>query len=172
MTQATESTPVRTLDHEWFPFRTTAEAAIPAADCKLIVSLVIVLQHFPIHEKAPFPLPGALDRPYPDLGNYSQRESGLGQALWRLTDEIEARDIPASFVVERQALPWLADVETVLRNPRHCVGAGGEHAVRMHTRDMEREVERQIIAGCLRDLEARLERKVQGWRSPYCSRLR
>lgn len=169
MKRMTENKPVRTLDHDRFPFRTTEEAAVPMADCRLIVNLVMVLQHFPIDAKAPFPLPGAPDRPYPDLGNYTQRESGLGHALWRLTDEIEPYAIPVSFVVERLALPYLSDVEAVLRNPRHCVVAGGEHAVYVHTPDMAREEEQRVIADCLRDIETRLQRKARGWRSPYCS---
>jgi len=169
MTQAAESRPVRRLDHEWFDFRTAGQARVPAADCRLIVSPVVVLQHFPLDAKAPFAVPGALDRPYPDLGNYTQRESGLGHALWRLTDEIEAAGIPASFVVERQALPWLADVAGILGDARHCVVAGGEHAVRLHTPDMDRDTERRIVADCLRDIGARFGRAVAGWRSPYCS---
>ncbi len=159
----------RQLDHDWFPFRTSFEATVPTVECNLIISLVVVLQHFPIEAKGAFPLPGALDRPYPDIGNYTQREAGLGHALWRLTDEIEARGVPASFVVEREALPWLSDIEEVLRDPRHCVVAGGEHAVRVHTGDMALDAERQIIADCLRDIETLVRRKVYGWRSPYCS---
>jgi len=169
MTPAAESPPVRRLDHDWFAFRTAGQARVPAADCRLVVSLVVVLQHFPLDAKPPFAVPGALDRPYPDFGNYTQRESGLGHALWRLTDEIEACGVPASFVVERQALPWLEDVQAVLRDPRHCLVAGGEHAVRLHTKEMDRDTERRIIADCLRDVGARFGRPVAGWRSPYGS---
>ncbi|MDT3678883.1 MAG: hypothetical protein ROZ64_08615 [Burkholderiaceae bacterium] len=172
MTPLSHDAPVRQLDHDWFPFRISTEATAPAAECSLIVSLVVVLQHFPIAAKAPFPLPGALDRPYPDLGNYTHRESGLGPALWRVTDEIEACGVPATIVVERQALPWLSDVDAVLRNPRHCVVAGGEHAVCVHSDDMGLAAERQIIFDCLRDVEAMAGRKVHGWRSPYCSQSR
>lgn len=159
----------RVLDHDRFPFRTTAEAIVPKSNSSLIVNLVLVLQRFPIEAKTPFALPGALDRPYPDLGNATQRESGLGHALWRLTDKIEAQGLPASFVVERQALPWLRDIDVLLRDPRHCIVAGGEHAVRVHTAGMAHGEEHEIISTCLRDIEASLERKVQGWRSPYCS---
>jgi allantoinase len=169
MTPSIELATVRNLDHHWFPFRTTAEATVPAKDCKLVVSLVIVLQHFTIDARAPFPLSGAPDRPYPDFGNFTQRESGLGHALWRLTDAIDALAIPASFVVERLALPYLADVKEVLQHLRHCIVAGGEHAVCVHTRDMGRDIERRVIADCLQGIEAYLDRKAQGWRSPYCS---
>lgn len=169
MTPLSHNAPVRKLDHDWFPYRTSFEATVPVAECSLIISLVVVLQHFPIDAKTAFPLPGALDRPYPDIGNYTQREAGLGHALWRLTDEIERHGVPTSFVVERQALPWLRDVDEVLRDPRHCVVGGGEHAARVHTGEMVRDTERQIIADCLGDIEAAFGRKVQGWRSPYCS---
>lgn len=169
MTPVTDPAAVRRLDHDRFPFRTTAEAALPSHDARLIVHLVLVLQRFPIEAKAPFAVPGALDRPYPDFGNATQRESGLGHALWRLTDGIEALGVPASFVVERQALPWLEDVRALLREPRHSVVAGGEHAVRVHTRDMAPDEERRIITACVRDLESWLGRAVRGWRSPYCS---
>lgn len=169
MSQVKQDALPRSLDHSWFPFRTTAEATGGQHDCKLIVNLILVLQHFPIDAKAPFAVPGAPDRPPPDLGNYTQRESGLGHALWRLTDAIESRALPATFVLERQALPYLTDLHGLLKSPRHSVVAGGEHAVRIHTRAMEREEERSLIAGCLEEIREVIGREAIGWRSPYCS---
>lgn len=160
---------VRDLDHDRYPFRTMGEPGILFDDAQLVIHLVFVLQRFPINAKPPFALPGSLDRPYPDLGNATQREAGLGPSLWRLVDELESMSIPASFVVERQALPSLGDIEPQLRDLRHSVVAGGEHAVHLHTNEMTPDDERRIIAASVGDLEQRLGRKVHGWRSPYCA---
>jgi allantoinase len=166
------TTPLRAgLDHDWFPFRTPASAPVLALDdgATLAVTLTVVLQHFRIDYKPPFPLPGELDRPYPDMGNFSQRQAGLAAGLWRVVDAIEAAGIPASFVVEHDAIGAAREIADVLRKPGHCVVASGEHAARVHTPAMTREEEAGIIRASVAAIRKELGRDVIGWRSPYCA---
>ncbi len=158
------------LDHRWFPFRTTADADLfqPEEGINAVVCVIVVLQAFPIDAKATFPIVG-LNRPYPDIGTFTQRQVGCTDGLWRLADSLEALDIPTTFALERQALPELEDIKTLLRAPAHAVIAAGEHAARVHAGEMAPGEEAGIIADCKHALEDSLGRAIVGWRSPHCS---
>lgn len=162
------------LDHEMFPFRTLRDSvpfALPDG-ARVGFALTIVLQRFHVGAKPAFPVPGMLDRPYPDLGNAAQREVGLRSGLWRILDAIEDTGIRASFVVELDALDQIADAVDALKNPRHSVVAGGQHAAQLHTDALDPAAERAIIAKCRNGLQDALGREVRGWRSPFCSQSR
>lgn len=162
------------LDHELFPFRTlrdSAPFALPDG-ARVGFALTIVLQRFHVAAKPAFAVPGMLDRPYPDLGNAAQREVGLRSGLWRILEAIEDARIRATFVVELDALDVMPDAFEALKNPRHSVVAGGQHAVQLHTDALEPAAERAIIADCRKGLQDALGRDVGGWRSPYCSQSR
>jgi allantoinase len=162
----------RGLDHQMFPFRTLTEDSpfkLPNA-ARVGLALIVVLQRFHLDDaKAPFPVPGTLDRPYPDVGNATQREVALRSGLWRIIEGIEEFGLRASFVVEQDALPLLGDRIGVLSSDRCDVVAGGRHATLLHTSAMKVEDERRIIRECRDALQQKLGRSIKGWRSPYCS---
>jgi hypothetical protein len=159
------------LDHDWFTFRALTSPSPVRLDPgkRLAVTVVVPLQYFPLDAKAPFPVPGALERPYPDIGTFSQREVGLGDGLWRLTDAARRLQVPLSLAVDRQALHRLDDSLDLLRDPTYAVLGGGEHAVCVHASGMDDGAERAIIVNCLSELQAGCGRQIEGWRSPYCS---
>ncbi len=161
----------RGLDHDLFPFRTIRDAVpfrLPD-DARIAFNLIVVLQRFHIEAKPPFPVPGMIDRPYPDVGNTTQREVGLRSGFWRIRDAVEQLGISATFVVERDALALLEGDLDILRNGRHDVVAGGLHAARLHTAAMSVDEEREIIRDCRDTLTRTLGRPVTGWRSPSCA---
>lgn len=171
MTVVQQTSLRRGLDHAWFPFRPlSGPASLALKPGKtLAVTLVVPVQHYPLNAKPPFAIPGGLERPYPDIGTYSQREVGHTDGLWRIADLADALSIPLSLVVERQALYKSPDLKAIVSNPRHAVVAGGEHAVHMHTSAMDPSVEAGLISHCLAELGQAAGRPIQGWRSPYCS---
>lgn len=161
----------RGLDHDLFPFRTirdTVDFRLPG-EARIAVNLIIVLQRFHIDAKPPFPVPGMIDRPYPDVGNATQREVGLRSGFWRIREAIEQFGISATFVVERDALELLEGDLDILRDERHDVIAGGLHAAKLHTAAMPADEEREIIRGCRDTLSRTLGRPIKGWRSPSCA---
>jgi peptidoglycan/xylan/chitin deacetylase (PgdA/CDA1 family) len=163
--------PSARLDHDWYDFRTLHDPAplsLPTGK-RLAVILTIVVQHYRLDARPPFPLPGSLDRPPPDFGNFTQRQVGQSEGLWRLVEAAGMYGIPVSFVVEAEAVPLIDDVRSVLERPAHCVVAGGAHAVRLHTNAMSENEERTIIVESLRTLQSAYSRQIVGWRSPYCS---
>jgi len=160
----------RGLDHDRFPFRTIREQTnfqLPASG-RVALNLIVVLQRFHIDAKPAFPFPGMIDRPYPDVGNATQREVGLRSGFWRICELIDDLNIPTTFVVERDALPLLKG-EDILREARHEIVAGGQHAALLHTSAMTEDGERRIIRECRDALTDALSRPVIGWRSPSCA---
>lgn len=161
----------RGLDHDLFPFRTIRDA-IPfrlPGDARIALNLIVVLQRFHIDAKPPFPITGMIDRPYPDVGNATQREVGLRSGFWRIRDAIERLGISATFVVEQDALALLEGDLDILRDGRHDVVAGGKHAAKLHTAAMPVDEERELIRGCRDTLARTLAQPIRGWRSPSCA---
>lgn len=163
-----KKTPVASgMDHDWYGFRKLPETAFIPRKPTVQVMLIVVLQHFHLDRPPVFAVPGALDRPYPDIGNFTQRQVGQTDGLWRIAEIIDEFALPATFVVECDALPHLQGCQTLLRNPRHSIVAGGEHATALHTSALTELEERNSIHRTLQTLSQALTRQVDGWRSPY-----
>lgn len=157
------------LDHEWFEFRSLPEIVDWTLPGKARIALlpVLMIQSFPLTERSPYPVPGGLDRPYPDFGNWTQRQVGLRDGLWRFLDLIDEIDIPVTFVVDALALSQFPELVSLVRTTRHAVVAGGEHAVRLHGPQLTLDEERTIIGRTLAAIEETIGRRPMGWRSPY-----
>lgn len=156
-------------DHAMFDFRSASDPApftLPKGK-DIIVTLTIVLQRFHIDAKPPYAVPGMLSRPWPDIGNATQREVGLHDGLWRVLDALEEMRAAASFVVEADALSCLEDVRERLSAEQHAIVAGGRHAMLLHGPQMPVEEEARLIAGVKTEVEAFAGRAITGWRSPY-----
>jgi hypothetical protein len=160
----------RGLDHDQFSFRTIRDPLgfRLSGNAKIALNLIVILQRFHIEQKPPFAVPGMIDRPYPDVGNATQREVGLRSGFWRVCELVDQFNLPTTFVVEQDALPLL-DGEDILRNSSHEVVAGGRNAATLHNSAMSIEEERGIIRDCRDALTATLSRSVRGWRSPSCA---
>jgi allantoinase len=156
------------LDHDLFGFRTLGdpEPSFLPHGARVAFSLIVVLQRFHVDRRPPFAVPGMLDRPSPDIGNASQREVGLREGFWRIAEEVDQLRVPTTFVVEADALELLQDGLETLRNPIHCIAAGGRCAASLHTEAMPEPEEVKIIAETRAVLESGIGRKVKGWRSP------
>lgn len=159
------------LDHSLFPFRGLRERCtftLPQ-NGRIAVCLIVVLQHYPIDGQVPFAIPGALDRPFPDLGNFSQRQVGTTDGLWRMVDAIERAGLAASFVIEHEAINRVADIHNTLRAKTHAVIASGLNATTLHQASMPADDEFRIIRESIDAIETVLGRRPLGWRSPACS---
>lgn len=161
----------RGLDHGLFEFRTLRQAAgftLPDGG-SVAVAVCLVLQDFSLAGQPPFPVPGTLSRPYPDIGNFSQRQVGATDGLWRLVEAIERQAIPATFVAEQAVLPKITDVHPVMRDARHAVVASGRDATSLITSSTPPDVEALIVRDGIARVQEVLGRTPIGWRSPYCS---
>jgi len=109
---------------------------------------------------------GALDRPYPDLWNYTLRDYGNRVGAARILRALERRGLKASVAMS---------AGLVARYPhlvRDCVGLGHEivaHGLDMghvHAGDLAEAVERGWVATALATLRAASGQAVKGWYSP------
>lgn len=159
-------------DHNLFAFRTLrpdrpSTASIPCAmPGQVAVHLAVCIQDFPLTAKPQFAVPGMLDRPFPDLSNWTQRKTALREGLARLEDLFDELAIPVSLVVESEALDELRPFERLLRNDQHSVVAGGAHAAALQSAFADREAEARAVAGVLERLHDALGFPVDAWRSP------
>ncbi|MBN9430092.1 MAG: hypothetical protein J0H09_26675 [Burkholderiales bacterium] len=162
----------RYADHDWFTFRALrpdrhAELALRwPAPCQVAIHLAVCVQAFVLGAKPPFAVPGMLDRPYPDLSNWTQRKTALREGLARLIDLFDDLAISASFVVEAEALDELQAFLPALRNPRHSVVAGGVHAAALHSAFEDLSAETQAVNEVLNRLRSALNVPISAWRSP------
>lgn len=159
----------RYADHDWFQFR--PQSFQPALDLgsgiAVGVHLIIHVQAFHIDAKPATMSPGLLDRPYPDVTNWSQRKVGLRDGLARICSYLDANDMSASFVVEADAIPELDAFMSSLSHARHSVIAGGRHAAMVHSTFTSVEEERQYIAEVMAQLRGSFDNVLDGWRSPF-----
>lgn len=159
-------------DQDWFSFRALRPAvpASPAASlglaCDVAVHLAISLEAFPLGVKPPFAVPGALDRPYPDLANWTQRKVALGEGLARLQDLIEETGIAVSCVVQSDALDELGAFLPFLKSAPVSIIAGGANAAALHSAFADAASEAAAVAGVLAKLRDGLGVPVRAWRSP------
>lgn len=128
--------------------------------------LAIGLEAFPLGVKPPFAVPGMLDRPYPDLANWSQRKTALREGLARLEDLIESTGIAVSLVVQSDALDELGAFGALLGSARVSIVAGGANAAALHSAFPDAATEAEAVAGVLGRLRDRLGVAVRAWRSP------
>lgn len=160
----------RHLDHDLFAFRTLREAGplSLSARVRAAVSLVIVLQDYRLEASPAFSVPGALERPFPDIGTFSQRQVGTTDGLWRIVDAIESRGVGATFVIESGAIPRLFDIGEVLKQPHHALVAGGRDAATLLSARMSAPEQMVIIEDSLAAIHQAYGRTPIGWRSSSC----
>ncbi|MEP9349016.1 hypothetical protein [Xanthobacter sp. KR7-225] len=159
-------------DQSWFDVRTLRPDRVPrpaprfAPGCRAAIHLAVCLEAYPLGARPPFPVPGALDRPHPDLANWSQRKVALREGLARIEALLEDVGIGVSFVVQSQALDELSGFLPLLRDPRHAIVAGGAHAAALHSTFADAEAEMLAIHAVLERLRGGLGVPVEAWRSP------
>lgn len=160
------------LDHDWYQFRALGplQEERPAMawphECKAVIHLAVCLQTFPLALKPPMAFPGMLDRPYPDITNWSQRKVALREGLERLSGLVVDEDLPTTFVVESDALNELAAFMPLLKRSTSSVVAGGVNAATLHSGFLDDATEQAAIASTLRKLGDAVGRPVDAWRSP------
>ena len=134
---------------------------------KVALWVNVCLQFFPLNQQGkPFPVPGGMTMPYPDLRHFSLRDYGNRVGIYRFLKAFDQYGIRSSFAFNTQ----LAE-----RNPyllQRIVDRGDEilcHGWNMdtlHYGGMPRDEEREIIARSLSRLRELSGQPVTGWISP------
>ena len=158
----------RGMDHDrydWSMLSDRPPVSWPGS-AKVAVWVNVSVQFFPLNQRGdPFPPPGGMTMPYPDLRHYSLRDYGNRVGIYRILDALKQAGFKASFAVNGQLAQRLpALVETLA--DRGEIIAHGWNMDTPHYGGQDIEQEREIIERTVTALRARSGQAVGGWLSP------
>lgn len=156
------------MDHDLYPFSNLFER--PQVDWgegrRLAVLIAPVVEYFPlVPAETPFPVPGHMVTPYPDLRHYTAREYGTRVGIFRFLRLFEQLGISASVPINAaiaERYPFL--VEKLLEGGHELIGHGCTMND-LHYGGMDRQREADLIGRALESLERASGRKIRGWLS-------
>lgn len=157
------------LDHDWFAHRTVFERAALhwPGDKPVALWIVVPLEFFPLDMALQPVRPiGALDRAYPDLWQYANRDYGNRIGVYRIMRVLDRLGLRASAAVNAEIarrIPRL--LEEIVRRDWEIVASGVDMG-KVHHGGMTREDEGVLIADALQTLRTKSGQPVVGWHSP------
>jgi len=159
----------RGLDHDWFvhrPVRARPKLAWPNG-ARIALWITVPVEFFPLDQPAqPFRPLGALDRAYPDLWAYANRDYGNRVGIYRIMrvlQRIGLRATAAMNAVVAERYPRLLE-EVVRQNWE--VAASGMDMGRIHHGGLTREAEQDLVRSAASILRRASGQPVLGWHSP------
>ncbi len=133
---------------------------------KLALWINVSLQHFPLNQRGiPFPPPGGMTMPYPDLRHFTLRDYGNRVGIYRVLDALTSRGMQASFAVNGQLAQRTPELLRTVAEAGEII-AHGWNMDSPHYGGMDKEEERQLIAQTLGSLREASGQAVTGWLSP------
>lgn len=129
-----------------------------------------VLEHFPL-DMAPAHVrpPGGMDRPYPDLWNYTLRDYGNRVGFARIFRALEARGLRASVAMSSRLAERYPHVLAETRRLGFEVVAHGLDMGKVHATGIDAATERAWVRDSLAALRRLSGQSVTGWLSPASS---
>ncbi len=159
----------RGMDHdryEWSQLHERAGTSWPGG-ARLALWVNVCVQFFPLNQRgAPFPAPGGMSMPYPDLRHFSLRDYGNRVGIFRLLDAVDRYRVRPSFAVNGamvERAPWLI---STLRERGDEIVAHGWDMDSLHHGGLAPEEESELIKRTLDGLRAATGQAVNGWLSP------
>jgi allantoinase len=153
-------------DHHWYAFR--AQQDQPGlhwqGGAAVGIHLMVNVQSYPLEFRPPMPVLGGLDRPYPDLCNWTQRQVGLRDGLHRILQLLDSRALAATVIVDEDSLSHLEPFSASLRHSRYAMACGGWNAARLHAGYKSPDDEARAIQNALRSVQSAYpEKAVESW---------
>lgn len=134
---------------------------------KLALWVNVSLQFFPLDQKGkPFPAPGGMTMPYPDLRHYSLRDYGNRVGIYRFLKAFDVFGIKPSFAINTslaERTPYL--LERILKRGDEILCHGWDMDS-LHYGGMDRADEAALVEQSLFRLRQLTGRKINGWISP------
>jgi allantoinase len=155
-------------DHDRFVLR--YRDAIPRIDwpggARLALWVVVQAQHFPLDAGGQPVMPvGGLERPYPDIWNYTLRDYGNRIGIFRLMRVLEARGLRPSVTMNAAlARRYPALVQEIAQRGWEVVASGQDMGHPHHAGLAEAE-ERALVQDSLATLRGAFG-AIAGWHSP------
>ena len=137
---------------------------------RVALSIVVVMEHFPL-DMAPTHVrpPGGLDRPYPDMWNYTLRDYGNRVGFARLFRALERRGLKASVAMSSRLAERYPHVVAEVRRLGFEVISHGVDMGKVHATGVPEETELEWVRESLGTLRRLTGQPVTGWLSPASS---
>src|SRR5690554_4198134 len=133
----------------------------------LAVWINVSLQFYPLNQRGvPFKVPFGMTMPYPDLRHFSLRDYGNRVGIYRFLNFFEANGLPVTYAINASlagSAPQL--IERVCQSAGEIVAHGWDMD-HLHSPDLSREAESELISRSVDVLRAATGKKIQGWLSP------
>ena len=134
---------------------------------KLALWINVGLQFFPMNQQGkPFPVPGGMTMPYPDLRHFSLRDYGNRVGIYRFLNAFDEYGINPTFAINTrlaERTPYL--LERVLSRGDELICHGWDMDS-LHYGGMEREQEAELVTRSLQRLRELSGQPITGWLSP------
>ena len=134
---------------------------------KLALWINISLQFFPLNQQnKPFPVPGGMTMPYPDLRHYTLRDYGNRIGIYRFFDALDKYGMQSSIAMNTlvaQRYPYLLN-KVIERE--HEIICHGDHMDALHYGGQPIEEEAVLVQKSLNELRQLSGQPVKGWISP------
>jgi allantoinase len=159
----------RGMDHDRYDWSMLSERQPVAwpGGAKLALWINVGLQFFPLNQQGkPFPVPGGMTMPYPDLRHFSLRDYGNRVGIYRFLRAFDEYGVTPTFAINTrlaERAPYL--LERVLARGDEVV-CHGWHMDSLHYGGMAREQEAELVARSLQRLRELSGQAVTGWLSP------
>ncbi|EED34042.1 polysaccharide deacetylase [gamma proteobacterium NOR5-3] len=156
------------MDHDRYDWSMLADrkAVLWPGEARLALWINVSLQFFPMNQQGvPFPPPGGMTMPYPDLRHFTLRDYGNRVGIFRVLEALRSRGLNASFAVNGQ----LAERTPALVKELAGIGEIIAHGWNMdtpHYGGLDRDTEQKQVADSLAALRDLSGQAVRGWLSP------
>ena len=157
------------MDHDWYDWQMLEQrpAVTWPKGKKLALWVNVSLQFFPLNQQGkPFPPPGGMTMPYPDLRHFSLRDYGNRVGIYRLLKALDEYAVRPTFAINgelAQRAPYLIEL---LKNRGDEIIAHGWNMDRPHYGGQPVDEERQQIRATLNSLRETTGQAIKGWLSP------
>lgn len=137
------------------------------ADAPLALWVNVCLQFFPLNQQGkPFPPPGGMTMPYPDLRHYTLRDYGNRVGLFRILRALDRFRVRPTFAVNSRLLERNPYLLGLLRERGDELLCHGWHMDAPHYGGEDPVAERERVQRSLGVLRERSGQPVAGWLSP------
>lgn len=159
----------RGMDHdryEWSQLHEREPVKWPGG-ARLALWINVCVQFYPLNQRGkPFPTPGGMTMPYPDLRHFSLREYGNRVGIFRLLDACDRFGLKPSFAVNGTLVERSPYLVSVLRERGDEILAHGWDMDSLHHDGLAPMDETELIRRSIDCLQEATGRPVRGWLSP------
>ncbi|WP_226660870.1 polysaccharide deacetylase family protein [Microbulbifer aggregans] len=156
------------MDHNHYDWKMLTEREpVHWRQGKLALWVNVSLQFFPLNQRGvPFPPPGGMTMPYPDLRHYSLRDYGNRVGIYRILKALDKYSVTPSFAINGELAQRTPHLMHLLRERGDEVIAHGWNMDAPHYGGQPLDTEKELVSRTLDTLREISGQPIAGWLSP------